>query len=61
MINSFSFIALTTIDQSILIGGVVIRCQMVQPIVANETFSHAIFFEVQTNDLVKAQIMILAA
>jgi hypothetical protein len=61
MIDSFYFIALTTIDQSILIGGVVISCQLVQPIVANETFSHAIFFDDQTNDPVKAQIMILAA
>jgi hypothetical protein len=44
MIDSFYFIALTTIDQSILIGGVVVCCRLVQPIVANETFSHAIFF-----------------
>jgi hypothetical protein len=61
MIVSFYFIALTTIDQSILIGGVVVRCQLVQPIVANETFSHAVFFDNQTNNLVKAQIMISAA
>jgi hypothetical protein len=54
MINSFYFIALTTTDQSILIGEVVICCQLVQPIVANEIFSHALFFlNDQTNDLVK--------
>jgi hypothetical protein len=61
MIDSFYFIALTTIDQSILIMGVVVCCQLVQPIVANETFSHVVFFDNQTNDLVRAQIMILAA
>jgi hypothetical protein len=62
MINSFYFIALTMIDQSILMGGgVVVCCQLVQPIVANETFPHAIFFDYQTNDLIKAQIMILVA
>ncbi len=38
MIDSFYFIALTTIDQSILIRGGVLRCRLVQPIVANETF-----------------------
>ena len=54
MINSFYFIALATTDQSILIGEVVIRCILVQPIVTNETFSHAVFFDNQTNDLVKA-------
>jgi hypothetical protein len=53
MINSFYFIALTTTDQSILIGEVVVRCQLVQPIVVNETFSHTLFFDDQTNDLVK--------
>jgi hypothetical protein len=51
MINSFYLIALTTINQLILIGGVVVCCQLVQPIVANETFSHVIFFDNQTNDL----------
>jgi hypothetical protein len=61
MIDSFYFTALTMIDQSILIGGVVIRFQLLQPIVANETFSRPVFFDNQTNDLVKAQIMILAA
>jgi hypothetical protein len=54
MINSFYFIASTMIDQSILIRGVVIRRRLVQPIVANETFSCAIFFDDQTNNLVKA-------
>jgi hypothetical protein len=54
MINSFYFIALTSTDQSILIEEVVICCRLVQPIVRNETFSHAVFFEDQTNDLVKA-------
>ncbi len=54
MIDSFYFIALATIEQSILIGGVVVHCQLVQPIVANETFSHAVFFDNQTNNLVKA-------
>jgi hypothetical protein len=34
---------------------------LVKPIVANETFSHVVFFYGQTNDLVKAQTMILAA
>jgi hypothetical protein len=61
MIDSFCFIALTTIVQSILIGGVVVCCQLIQPIVANETFSKAVFFDNQTNNLVKAQIMILVA
>jgi hypothetical protein len=61
MIDSFYFIVLTMIDQSILIGGVIICCQLVQPIIANETFSHAVFFDNQTNDLVKAQIMNLVA
>ncbi len=61
MIDSFYFIALTTIDQSILIGGVVVCCWLIQPIIANETFSHVVFFDDQTNDLVKVQIMILAA
>ncbi len=61
MIDSFYFIALTTIDRSILIGGVVVCCRLVQPTVANEIFSHAIFFGDQTNDLAKAQTMILAA
>ena len=61
MINSFYFIALTIIDQSILIGGVVIFYRLVQPIIANKTFSHEVFFEDQTNNLVKAQIMILVA
>jgi hypothetical protein len=60
MIDSFYFIALTTIDQSILIVGVVVCCRLVQPIIANETFSHVIFFDNQTNNLVKAQAMILA-
>ncbi len=60
MIDFFYFIALTTIDQSILIGGGVVCCQLVQPTVANETFSHATFFDDQTNNLIKAQIMILA-
>ncbi len=54
MINSFYFIALTMTDQLILIGEVVLCCQLVQPIVANETFSHAVFFDDQTNNLVKA-------
>jgi hypothetical protein len=49
------------IDQSILIGGVVIHWWLVQPIVADETFSHAIFFDDQQNNLVKAQTMISAA
>jgi hypothetical protein len=53
MINFFYFIALTMTDQSILIGEVVVHCQSVQPIVTNETFSHAVFFDDQTNDLVK--------
>ncbi len=44
MIDSFYFIALTMIDRSILIGGAVIRCWLVQPIVVNETFSRAVFF-----------------
>jgi hypothetical protein len=61
MIGSFYFIALTTIDQSILIGWFVICCQLVQTIVMNETFSHAVFFDEQINNLVKAQIMILVA
>jgi hypothetical protein len=51
MIISFYFIALTMIDQSILIGGVIVCCQLVQPIVANETFSHAVFFDNQTTNL----------
>jgi hypothetical protein len=54
MIDSLYFIALTTTDQLILIGEVVVLCQLVQPIIANETFSHALFFDNQTNDLVKA-------
>jgi hypothetical protein len=54
MINSFYFFALTMTDRSILIGGVVICYQLVQPIVANETFSHAEFFDDQTNDLIEA-------
>jgi hypothetical protein len=54
MIDSFCFIALTTIDQSILIGGVVVRCQLVQTIVPNEAFSQAVFFDNQTNNLIKA-------
>jgi hypothetical protein len=43
MINSSYFIALTMIDRLILSGGVVICCQLVQPIIMNETFSHAIY------------------
>jgi hypothetical protein len=54
MITSFYFIALTTADQLILIGEVVVCCQLVKPIIANETFSHAVFFDNQTNDLDKA-------
>jgi hypothetical protein len=54
MINSFYFIALTMTDQSILIGEVVVRCRLVQPIVAKETFSHALFFDDKKNDLVIA-------
>jgi hypothetical protein len=61
MINSFYFIAFTTIDQSILIGGVVICCRLVQLILANENLPHAVIFDNQTNDLDKAQIMILVA
>jgi hypothetical protein len=54
MINSFYSIAVTTTDQLILIGEVVICCQLAQPIIANETYSHAVFFDNQINDLVKA-------
>ncbi len=54
MVNSIYFIALTTEDQSILIGEVVVHYWLVQPIFANNTFSHAVFFDNQTNDLVKA-------
>jgi hypothetical protein len=54
MINSFYFIALTMTDQSILIGEVVIFYWLVQPAIANETFSHGVFFDNETNDLVKA-------
>jgi hypothetical protein len=39
----------------------VVCCQLVQPIVANETFSHAVFFDSKKNDLVKALTIILAA
>jgi hypothetical protein len=31
---------------------------LVEPIVANETFSHAVFFDNQTNNLVKTQAII---
>jgi hypothetical protein len=34
---------------------------MVEPIIVKETFSHAVLFDNQTNNLVKAQAMILAA
>jgi hypothetical protein len=34
---------------------------LVQPIVANETFSQAVFFDNQTNNLIKAQAIILVA
>jgi hypothetical protein len=54
MTNLFYFIALTMTDRLILIGEVVICCRLVQPIVTNETFSHEVFFDDQTNDLVKA-------
>jgi hypothetical protein len=54
MIDSFYFIALTMIDQSTLIGGGVIGCQLLQPIIANETFLHAVFFDDHTNNLVNA-------
>jgi hypothetical protein len=53
MIYSFYFIALKRADRLILIGEVVVCCRLVQPIVANETFSHGVFFDDQTNDLVK--------
>jgi hypothetical protein len=61
MINAFYIVVLTRTDQLILIGGIVVCCQLVQPIITNETFSHALFFDDQTNDLVKALTMILAA
>jgi hypothetical protein len=61
MIDSFYFIALTMIDQSILIRGVVIHCRLVQLIIANEIFSHVVFFDNQTNNLVKAEIKISEA
>ncbi len=61
MIDSFYFIALTTIDQSVLIKGVVICCHLVQPIVVNETFSHAVFFDNQTKQSCQIVDMILAA
>jgi hypothetical protein len=54
MINFFYFIALKTTDQLILIKEVVVCCQLVQPIVANETFLHAVFYDNQTDDLLKA-------
>jgi hypothetical protein len=52
MIKSFYFIALTMTDQSILTREVVVCCQFVQPIIANEAFLREVFFEYQTNDLV---------
>jgi hypothetical protein len=59
MINSFYFTALISNRLIDLDWGVVVCCQLVKPIVANETFSHAKFFDNQTNILIKAQTMIL--
>jgi hypothetical protein len=44
MINSFYFIAFTRDRPIDLDWGVIVYCQLVQQIVMNETFSHAVFF-----------------
>jgi hypothetical protein len=44
MINSFYFIALASNRLIDLDWGVVVCCQLVKPIVTNETFSHTVFF-----------------
>jgi hypothetical protein len=61
MIDSFYFTALISNRPIDLDRGVVVCCRLVEPIIANEIFSHAVFFNNQTNNLVKAQTMILAA
>ncbi len=61
MINSFYFTALLSNRPINLDWGIAVCCQLVKPIVTNETFSHVVYFYDQTNDLVKAQTMILAA
>jgi hypothetical protein len=61
MINSIYFTALLSNRPINLDWLVVVCCQLVKPIVVNETFSHVVYFDNQTNDLVKAQTMILAS
>jgi hypothetical protein len=61
MINSFYFTALISNRSIDLDRGVDVCCQLVKPIVANETISHAVYSDNETNNLVKAQKMILAA
>jgi hypothetical protein len=61
MINSFYFTALISNRPINLDQGVVVCCQLVEPIVANETFLHTVYSDDQTNNFVKAQTIILAA
>jgi hypothetical protein len=61
MINSFYFIALISNRPINLDRGVVVCCQLIEPIVVNETFLNMVFFDDQTINLVKGQTMILAA
>jgi hypothetical protein len=61
MINSFYFIALMSNRPINLDQGDVFCCGLVEPIVANETLSHTVFFDNQTNNLFKVDTNILAA
>jgi hypothetical protein len=61
MIKSFYFTALISNRLINLDRGVVVCCQLVEPIVTNVTFSLAVYSDDQTNNLVKARTMILAA
>jgi hypothetical protein len=61
MINSFYFIALISDRPINLDQGVFGCCQLVKPIVISETFSHTVFVDDQTNNLIKVQTIMLAA